>query len=390
MTPSILPRDSILHDWASLFYNIETPWSYVIMVGLSMIGASLRRDINLHGRVFPNLSFLLVGPAGLGKNTAIDRAVAMLRAHHLAEEIAGNTIEAIKEEMARMGDPATGYINAAEMTAKFGQQDYKAALIPELTEILSDGDRYAITNKSDLVVSDGFGGHRVGPKRFIFRPTLTLMGGSTLSWLHALMPRKSLEGGFLARIVILKEDRARALAPVPGPEDAYDHRKADQALLSLETRWLNYIRRSRARAPFRMLVTQPAKDFYANWYHNRFKLFSPLVRDYAQRTRGLFDKVSLCCAASRGQFSVDEEDVRFAAKFIEHVAGCVEDCTMPPTLEFQIAKEIVKILPATWAEILRVMMHRYPQKEIRNAMDLLRESETIVSRGNKFENRIDG
>jgi hypothetical protein len=358
---------------------METPVSYQIAIGLASIGAALKRNAYISqanaGTIYPNLSILLVGPSGLGKDTAINMGLRMIRTNGIAPEITGTTIEAIKTEMLRLGDPAAGYIVASEMAAKFGKQDYKTALIPELTDILSDNESIAVTLKSHLEQRDSFGGITQGQGKRILHPTVTLFGGSTLDWLHEMMPDGSLAGGFIPRLLVIKEDYGRALAHDPGPQDAFDRRMVSEA----EERYTGRMIESLQRfiRPTSMFIAEDAENFYANWYHNRHKYFTPLTAAYAQRARGLFYKISMLCAVSRNSAAVDLVDVEFAAEFMTHIARYLEDCAIPPTREYKVGKEILKLLPGTRSDILRDLMARYPRKDIYSALDLLIESGSI-------------
>ena len=85
---------------------------------MTPFGVILRRNVcsleGSVGRIWPNTSVLLVGPSGSGKDTIINPSCNLLDALQ-ARYVVGRTLEAVKESLTQMGDPAIGYINASEL-----------------------------------------------------------------------------------------------------------------------------------------------------------------------------------------------------------------------------------------------------------------------------------
>ena len=74
---------------------------------------------------------LLVGPSGSGKDTIINPSCNLLK-NLGGQYVVGRTLEAVKESLTQMGDPAIGYINASELADFLGCKDYQAGLVQTL------------------------------------------------------------------------------------------------------------------------------------------------------------------------------------------------------------------------------------------------------------------
>ncbi len=73
-----------------------------------------------------------------------------------------------------------------------------------------------------------------------------------------------------------------------------------------------------------IVPTLAARDFYTNWYNNRFKYFGPTVRPYANRSRDHLHRIAMLMAISRGNGYLEEVDYRFGAEMVRDVAEKIE------------------------------------------------------------------
>jgi hypothetical protein len=318
-----LPEDSCLRYWLDSLSITEIPLDYQIATGLSIIGALLKRSVyvdQVRWRVYPNLSVLLIGPSGVGKDSAINPAAKFIHEINPNLTLKGDTIEYVKDELVKLDDPAAAYIPANELTAFLGGKDYQKGIAASLTDLLSTGDQILLGTKKD--------GTRV-----IRRPTITMHAGSTADWLENL-PEDGLAGGFLPRFLIIYADfPERHVAWVKYDNLSPEKIKAEKGLVEFE-KSVRYIIKTWGgvqlqKKEHEIVPTTGAEEFYRNWYHNRFKYFCKPVHAYANRSRDIVHKIAIIMALSRGHCYTEEADYAFAAKLMVSVGGNLEKVIVP-------------------------------------------------------------
>ena len=365
-----IPTDSILHSWITLLSTTEVPQSYQIGVGMAVIGALLKRNVwvDQHSyddwgwNVYPNQSVMLVGPSGIGKDTAINFAIKQVEQWNTLPVIGGTTIENIKQRLHVLGSPAAAVLPAGEMSAFFGKKDYQSGMLTEITDILSTNEKIDISTKGDL--------DRGGPK-YIHQPTLTMLCGSTEEWLHTAMPDGTMEGGFLGRFLILVEQFGYKQVPLMKNSVTLKQRKK---LSNASQTWNTGIERLlQATAKLgEIILLEEAQEAYVNWYYNRFNYFSKAVIPYANRSRDTVLRLAMLMALSRGNFGwIEAQDVDFATRIIIEVGKSIDAAILPPTVAAACAKEMERILPAGEKEITKALGRKYRLKDIFEAKQLL-------------------
>jgi hypothetical protein len=321
MTRTIVPADSVLNLWLDRLAITEVPVSYQIICGLSLLGACLRRHVYVdqaEWRVYPNMSVMLVGPSGIGKDVAINAATSVVDAVGVVPVLGGKTMDRIKAALLDCGDPAAAYVPAAEITAFLGGKDYQKSMVQELTDLLSTGNRCDVSTKTD--------GTRV-----IVNPTITMQAGSTREWLHKAMPDGALEGGFVPRFVVVCEDYGKKFVPWVKYST---ERQAREASAVARVAFTEEVRALAAKYQYGAREIVPdvgARDFYTNWYHNRFTYFSKYVQPYANRSRDHLHRIAMLMAVSRGHSYMEEQDYVFGGKVIDYVATTIDKALRPFT-----------------------------------------------------------
>jgi len=187
---TLIPKDSLLLEWCKILSTTEVPVSYQVACGVSLIGVLCKRSVYIDQqpiggvgwKVYPNQSVMLVGPSGIGKDTAINFTQRQLEKYGSIPIIGGRTIEALYQRLISIGDPAVAYLPIGELTSFLGGKDYQKSMTQEITNLLSSNESVDISNKGDLTFS--------GPK-VIKRPTITMHCGSTIEWLHKAMPSEA-------------------------------------------------------------------------------------------------------------------------------------------------------------------------------------------------------
>jgi len=367
---STIPPTSSIRTWLQMLKITEIPLGFQLSVFLSALGALFRRHIFIDQqlwKVWPNLNVLLVGPSGIGKDTAIDQGEWLLRAVGYDRIIGGRTIEYLIAEMVEMGDPAACVVLAPELTAFLGQKDYQKSMVQDLTNIL--------TSKEYINVSQQSTGNRL-----ITRPTVTMMAGSTEAWLHKAMPEGGLDGGFLPRFLIVCEEYPSRHVPlIKHSIDVRERLEYDELRVRIIAEVVNIL--ARFPTPREIIILEDARWAYTNWYCNRMKMFPKTVQAYANRSRDQVLRLAMLSAVCDNREAIDTVDINFGVQMMKAVALHLDQAVQPPTTEAQCAKMIMNMIPAGRGQILRIVGKGFNMNTIRNAMDLLIQSKQIKMDG---------
>jgi energy-coupling factor transporter ATP-binding protein EcfA2 len=308
-------------------------------------------------KIFPNLSTLLVGPSGVGKDTAIDAAERIIQQVGGVTIMGGRTIETIYDQLLKLGDPACAYIPAPELTAFLGSKDYQQSMMQELTDLLSTKESKDVSSKS-------------AGKQVIKRPTLTMQTGSTEEWLHKAMPDGSLEGGWTPRFLIIAEQYGSRSIPLIKLLPKSEVQQALTAHDTFITFMKDLVGRKR-RYPREVTITNEAAETYENWYRNRFRLFSRVVQPYANRSRDQVLRVAMLCALTRNHDYIERPDMDFAVALMQYVAERIDGVMKPPTMDARLGREIVKVLPASATAIIAQFGHAYQRRDLISSLQYL-------------------
>lgn len=352
---------------------MESPISFDLLSVMAAFGAMFRRTTwvdQIGFRVYPNMSVLLVGPSGMGKDTSLGAVRKFAQAVGTVHILGGKTSEAIFEGLTNCGDPAAAMIFAPELAEFFGSKDYQKGMLQDMTDILSNLDYKDISLKSRQ-------------NCIIPQPTVTILGGSTPSWLYKAMPDGSMGGGFYPRFVIACEsDVKRKVAwikyDIPPAELAYAIEGRD-TFMQQSQYLVDQLRRVGELAP-----REDARKAYSEWYATREGDFSPLAQPYAHRCRDHCMKLAMICALSRGHDYLDIQDIVFGITTIQYIAAHVDEALGLPSTDAMVAREVVKILPATWDSVLRTLGNQYNKNELQRAKEFLVDSHQMVKQNSLF------
>lgn len=360
----------MLWEWFKVLEITEVPTSYQIACGLTAIGASLRRSVfvsQIQWKIYPAMRVLLVGPSGIGKDTAINPAEKVIRKVGATTVAGGRTYERLLETLADLPPPACAFIAAGELTNFIGQRDYQSGMIQGLTDLLSDKEVFDASIKSEK------------DKTVIYRPTVSMIGGSTKEWLHKAMPKGALEGGFIPRFLVVPEEYSRRQVALVSVANDPDTTSASQEALVNFTEFIKHLARryNIRRKPHCFHMTQSAEDMYTNWYWNRLKYFSPLVREYAERCRDTVLRLAMLCGISCDRGHIRPEDVEFAIMFMTYVSAQLDQILIPPHAEAKCGREILAMLPSRKSQILQTLAPQYPRQLIDNAIETLYQAKRV-------------
>jgi len=319
---------------------------------------------------------MLVGPSGIGKDTAINFAQKLMKKYDTIPILGGVTIENIYHRMVNISAPACVYLPVGELTAFIGSRDYQSGIVQDLTDLMSGNESKDVSTKSDLVLTG---------KKIIYQPTLTMQCGSTEEWLHKAMPDGALEGGFLGRFLIMVEQMGRKQVPLAKYQVSTTE-EADELYVS-SRRWadgLDYII-ERCKKLGEVVLLEEAVHVYTNWYYNRFRRFSKAVMPYANRSRDTVLRLAMLMGLTREHFGyVDEVDIQFGIDVLDEVGKRIDSVVLPPTVEAQCAQEISNALPMTDQEILKTFSRKYTTKLLTQGMDLLKQRGDVKRSGQSW------
>lgn len=378
-----LPKNSIIHYWTRYLANTEIPIGFQLATGLSLIGSLLWRGVGFNQEnwiVPPYLSILLVGPSGCGKDTAINAMCEVVEEvmgeGYVSERIIqGKTMEYIFSRLADLGNPAAAIVKAPELTALLGGRDYQKSMVQDLTDLLSGNKTMDVSIKSE--------------RRFIHKPTVTLVAGSTVEWLQKNMPEGAIEGGFIPRLAVIVGERSSTyvslLRYLRDIKELIRYRESKQRFIA----GLYGIIKLWPTTSFQYIPpNHEAALMYDNWYQNRFKMFSPRTQDYANRSRDMVLKVAMLCAVSCHRGIILEEDILFGIRFCKFVADGIDSAVIRETLESKISKEVLALLPLSTKEIITKLIHIYKKDDILRAVALLHETERMQLKDKVWTERI--
>lgn len=350
-----IPKDSILVDWMASNSLTEPPLSFTLLTGLSSIGACLSRNVwvdQVKWKIYANLSVLLVGPSGCGKDTAIDESEKIIDEVGTIAKIGGRTIETMFEQLFKLGDPAAAWVAAPELGAFIGKKDYQSSMVQDFTDLLSTKAYKDISTNSKGI-------------RKITRPTLSIQAGTTQDWLHKSLPPDAMDGGFLPRFVIISEDYTKNKIPwIKFSNPKEDLREAKLAEERFFSNIKQIVNKFYGEYSGEIVPTNEAIDEYTNYYYNRSKYFSPLTQAYAHRSRDQVLRIALISAVCCSRNYISIEDVKFGIKVIEFVGSKLDGVIFPPTIEAQISNEIFKILPLTMNELSKILVPKFGSKNL--------------------------
>jgi hypothetical protein len=354
------------------YRGLETPQSYLILVALGAIGSLLRRNVwfdQIHWRIYPNLSCFLVGPSGIGKDTAIDQAMDLVR-YYNGNIVENQTVEGFGDLIVKKKeDPSCFFIPGYEAADFFGRKEYQGGKVEKFTNWLT-------TKKGPTDLST-----KSEPDKYAMNLTLTLQLGSTAAWIQNNMPTGTLDGGFFPRFIVLNENYPSKHVPLLKYGFTINEIKEWEVAKDRFYKNVGEVLASWNESPGEITPRQEAIDYYTNWYYNRFSYYGPTVREYANRSRDQLLRVAMLCAILRGRRYIDKDDCVFADMFLRYAGSTIEDAIHPQSTEQQCQEAYIHIIkslgPKPRFAILAELRKRYDQTTISKAEIQLIQSHII-------------
>jgi DNA polymerase III delta prime subunit len=200
-----------LKDYLDYTSGHEAPEDFHVWVGLTIIGAAIRRRAwidNVYHKFYPNLYTILISPPGIGKKTtAINIGADILReavpeCRIISEKC---TPEALAKRLSKPMEihkesgglkieaRAEGIILAPELTVFLGSEQYNSGLIMFLTRLYDCSKVLEIDTISR------------GTEK-LKEVCVSLLGATTPSEIDRAIPSSARGGGFMSRLCLVQKD----------------------------------------------------------------------------------------------------------------------------------------------------------------------------------------
>ncbi len=201
--------DGFLKEYLKYSSNTEVPSIFTLWCGISCISVALGRDAWIdmgHYTIYPNMYIVLVaGSAKCKKSTAIriaerefikniDPPIKIYSQKLTPEALIGALSETEQTGETMIGSSAVGIIIVDELSTLIDRNAFQSGMIPFLTTLWDASDAFTYETK------------RRG-KETVYNSCVSILGGSTLSWIREAVPTSAVGGGFTSRVVfVYRED----------------------------------------------------------------------------------------------------------------------------------------------------------------------------------------
>jgi hypothetical protein len=376
-----LPKNSFFRDWMECWPTTESPKSYILLGGMSMLGAALGRNVfidqdNAH-ILYPMLNLLLIGRSGLGKSTAITMArktlLAALPKLEQPQFINGSTPEKLHNDL-RANPHAVLF--ASELANFFTKQKYMESMIPYVTELLDYPDTLQRRTVSGGVVE-------------VLEPAVTVIGGSTVEWLQGQLPDSATSGGFLARFLICYEENPQRKVGLAKHELT---KQQIAALLTKRERVAEHFASAGKMVGEVTFEDYGGVDIFNQWYSN-LKPANGHLAPFAARAREFVLRIAMLSAVSCGRIVVNEEDVEAGITIYEYCAHRLQQVVVPFSLQGKLIAQVLTVIGDQALEqedIYQAMSNSITAQEVQKLLVGLEMSKTIKRNSQGQFERVSG
>jgi hypothetical protein len=319
-----------LKDYLDYTSGHEAPEDFHIWVGLTIIGAAIRRRAwinNVYHNYYPNLYTILISPPGIGKKTtAINIGTDILReavpeCRIISEKC---TPEALAKRLAKpleihkesgglkVEARAEGLIIAPELTVFLGPEQYNSALIMFLTRL------YDCANVQETeTIARGV--------EKLKNVCVSLLGATTPSEVDRAIPASARGSGFMSRLCLVNKDTTSRVVP-----------KAIKVDSTIRELLVVQLSRIHTECIGEFTITPEAEKWYDSYYRRHHEAVSSGASVLSiERQTDHVNKLAMILAASEHSGMVITEDhFQRAFNIIEMAAeNCGEIIKMIDTSE---------------------------------------------------------
>lgn len=264
----------------------ESPVRYFYWSAISAISAVARRNIYLdkyYYILYPNLYVLLVGESGLRKGVPISLAQKLVSKINCTRVLSGRgSIQGIIKNLSQtftlpdrsLITDAIGFLVSSEFDAMLVKDDSAFTLLTDLY------DTHFKTDWKNII--------KVAGTDHLKNIYLSLIGASNETNLMSAIPKNAIGGGFVARTIIVLEEKRRLLNDLTErPKVIPDYDALAKRLFEI----------SNIKGEFK--YDNLGKELYQHWYASFMKVESMDKTGTLERIHDTILKVAMCISLSR-------------------------------------------------------------------------------------------
>lgn len=305
-----------LESYLEYSENTESPRSYHLWGGLSVISGALQRKVFIkwgHTEIYPNQYVVLIGPSGARKGEPIEIAKLFLQSVNVTMISEAITRQALMQRMA----------SATRMVPREGTvrpQSPVSIVSGEFAVFLAEGDSKFLADLTDWYDSRGawtYTTKNMGESE-IQGVCVNLFAAMAPDWMPIAIPHTAIGGGFTSRIMFVVENtKGRTIADpndYPIDPELEDNLKND----------LEYIYNIAGEMHF----STAGLKAYKHWYtaeEKKIREGKPVISDprfsgYVSRRATHVKKIGIAMSASRSDdLTLSEADFLRALALMESI-----------------------------------------------------------------------
>lgn len=243
---ALLPKGGYFETYIEYTRYNEAPMSYHVVSSLVALGCAVGRRCFVdmgHFKIFGAVNAILIGPTGVvHKSTAVDIAKELIVQATLCPVMADSFTG--EKLMTNLVQSAQQFIPAGELSVLFGRQKYLEGLTKKILKLLD----YPSEMANDTVARN---------LEIVVEPTISILGGSTMSLLMDSTPEEVLSSGFLNRFLVVVETGTHRIFPRPKKPPLQDK------LIKI-LQWVKNF-----TGEITLSEDSPADQIYVTWYRQR-------------------------------------------------------------------------------------------------------------------------
>jgi len=309
--------DGFLKEYLKYCSSTEVPGIFSLWCGIACIASALGRDGFMsmgHYTIFPNLYIILVaGSAKCKKSTAIRIADGFIKkvtpdiktfSQKLTPEALIGALCEVKEASAnQLRGSAEGIIVVDELSTLIDRNAFQSGMIPFLTTLWDAQESFTYETKKR-------------GKETVYNSCVSMLGGSTLSWIREAIPISAIGGGFTSRVIfVFREQYEKSILWTSMSEE---NRKRGENLLHD----LNEIAKVRGEFGVTEKVKTVSEQLYSDFRASHPFHANKYLEGYAgRRFTTLLKLAMIVCASLSDNRLIKLEHLNAALNVLEDAEG---------------------------------------------------------------------